>query len=138
MEATDRWLTGIAAHLGWADRHKAYVALRVTLHALRDQVMLDECAQLSAQLPLIIRGMYWEGWNPRHRTWQTPHHSDFLMNIHGAFHHDPVVDPEKVAKAVFQVMSEHISRGEMEDIRGVVPKDIRALMLAGSEAATTH
>ena len=46
MEATDRWLTGIAAHLGWADRHKAYVALRVTLHALRDQVMLDECAQL--------------------------------------------------------------------------------------------
>lgn len=128
LQATDKWLIDLMHELGWADRHKAYAGLRATLHALRDQVMVDECAQFSAQLPLLLRGVFWEGWNPRHRSWQTPTPDDFVTTIHSAFQHAPDVDPERVARAVFKVMAEHISAGEMKDVRGVVPKHIRRLL----------
>jgi uncharacterized protein (DUF2267 family) len=38
--------------------------LRATLHALRDRLIIDEVAQLSAQLPMLIRGLYYKGWDP--------------------------------------------------------------------------
>lgn len=128
LQATDEWLSELMHELGWTDRRKAYHGLRATLHALRDQVVVDECAQLSAQLPLLLRGVYWEGWNPTCGSWQQARPEDFLTSIHAAFKHDSEIDPEVVARAVFKVMTSHISAGEMDDIRGVVPKAVRQLM----------
>ncbi|HLG73059.1 MAG TPA: DUF2267 domain-containing protein [Chloroflexota bacterium] len=115
--------------MGWTDRHKAYTALRATLHALRERLRVDESAQLSAQLPLVIRGVYWEGWNP-HRTTDRP----FLAEIHAAFRHDPEVDPECAARAVFSAMIREVSAGEMEDVRSILPRDIRMLMPTAKSA----
>lgn len=42
--------------LDWQDRHAAYLALRATLHALRDRLTVEEVAELGAQLPMLIRG----------------------------------------------------------------------------------
>jgi uncharacterized protein (DUF2267 family) len=126
LQTTDRWLKEIMNELGGADRHKAYMALRAALHALRERLPVDECAQLSAQLPLVIRGVYWEGWNPAR---VRPAHDTFLVEIHAAFRHNPEVDPEQVARAVFKTMAREISNGEMEDIRSIVPEDMRRLML---------
>src|SRR5579883_2447133 len=118
LQTTDRWFKTIMAELGWADRHKAYTALRATLHALRQQLPVDESAHLSAQLPLIIRGVYWEGWNPGGA--KQPHGA-FLSDIQGAFKHDPEVDPEQIARAVFTAMAGEISSGEMKDVRSILP-----------------
>jgi uncharacterized protein (DUF2267 family) len=124
LQTTDRWLKEIMTDLGWADRHKAYTALRATLHALREHLPVDECAQLSAQLPLVVRGLYWEGWNP------SCGHTDrdFLVLVHAAFKHDPEVDAERVVRAVFGVLAKEVSAGEMEDVRSILPRDVRTLM----------
>lgn len=124
LQTTDRWLKQIMVELGWDDQHKAYTALRATLHALREQLPVDECAQLSAQLPLVLRGVYWEGWNP---TCTTPTHDAFLTDIHAAFRHNPNIDPEQVARAFFKALAKEISAGEMEDVRSILPRDIRRL-----------
>lgn len=125
LQTTDRWLKEIATDLGWSDLHKSYTALRATLHALREQLPVDECAQLSAQLPLMLRGAYWEGWDP-HCT-KSPHGA-FLNAVHAAFKHDPDLDPERVARAVFKALAREISMGEMADVRGILPRDIRRLI----------
>ena len=127
LQTTDRWLKEIMGELGWADRHKAYTALRATLHALRERLPVDECAQLSAQLPLVVRGVYWEGWNP---SCTKPEHGTFLKEVHAAFKHDPKTDPEQVARAVFKALASEISAGEMEDVRSILPQPIRRLMPA--------
>ena len=65
VHKTHVWLNDIMQELGWEDRHKAYLGLRTTLHALRDRLTVEETAQLAAQLPMLIRGLYYEGWDPR-------------------------------------------------------------------------
>ena len=64
LQKTNGWLKDLMHELGWDDRHKAYLALRATLHALRDRLTVEEVAQLGAQLPMLIRGFYYEGWDP--------------------------------------------------------------------------
>ena len=50
--------------LGWGDRYKAYLGLRTALLALRDRLTVEEMAPLAAQLLMLMRGMYYEGWDP--------------------------------------------------------------------------
>src|SRR5262245_66211326 len=64
VQATYEWLRDISALLGDENRRHAYLALRGTLHALRDFLPTDEAAHLAAQLPMLVRGIYFEGWDP--------------------------------------------------------------------------
>jgi len=61
VQAANLWLKELMDALGWDDRYQAYEGLRTTLHALRDRLTLEEMAQLGAQVPLLIRGVYYEG-----------------------------------------------------------------------------
>src|SRR5258708_6578850 len=67
IQKTHIWINDLMKVLGWQDRHKAYLALRATLHALRDRLTVDEVAHVGAQLPMLIRGFYYEGWDPSHK-----------------------------------------------------------------------
>src|SRR5215207_818759 len=64
VEKANIWINDVAAELGTTARHEAYRALRAFLHALRDRLPIAEAVQLSAQFPLLIRGIYFEGWQP--------------------------------------------------------------------------
>ena len=64
LHTTNAWLADIQMRTGWQDRHAAYHALCTVLHALRDRLTIDEAAALDAQLPMLVRGFYYEGWHP--------------------------------------------------------------------------
>src|ERR671934_238634 len=66
LEKTDAWLNELSDELGTANRHQAYEVLRAFLHALRDRLPVESAAKLGAQLPMLVRGFYYEGWNPTH------------------------------------------------------------------------
>ena len=66
VEKTNVWLKDLAAELGTDDRRYAYRVLRAFFHVLRDRLTVDESAQLAAQLPELLRGVYYEGWRPSH------------------------------------------------------------------------
>src|SRR5659263_201271 len=75
------WLNDLAEQLGTDDHRQAYRVLRAYLHALRDRLPVDEAAQLAAQLPELIRGIYYEGWNPSSTTVRYRDLADFLDRI---------------------------------------------------------
>lgn len=127
MHKTHTWLNDIMQELGWEDRHKAYLALRTTLHALRDRLSVEETAQLGAQLPMLIRGLYYEGWDPTGKPEKVRHKTAFLAPIRDHFRDDWQVDPEEVARAVLKVLTQHVSEGEIADIKHCLPTELRAL-----------
>jgi uncharacterized protein (DUF2267 family) len=126
LHKTNIWLKDLMEMLNLSERQQAYIALRATLHALRDRLTIEETAQLSAQLPMLIRGFYFEGWDPTGKPVKERHREEFLARIEremGRYE----TDPELIARAVFAVISNHISEGEIENIEQVLPREIRDL-----------
>ena len=62
VQETNLWLKAVMDGLHTDDRHLAYLALRATLHALRDRLGPENAVHLAAQLPMLVRGLYYEGW----------------------------------------------------------------------------
>jgi uncharacterized protein (DUF2267 family) len=127
LQTTNVWLHDIQERLGWQDIHRAYHALRSVLHTLRDRLPVDQAAALAAQLPMLIRGFYYEGWHPHGKPLKKRHKEEFLAHIADAFRDDPLFDPEEVVQVVFQVLSRHITRGEIESVKQNLPAAIRSL-----------
>jgi uncharacterized protein (DUF2267 family) len=127
LHKTNSWLNDVIQVLGWPDRHKAYLALKATLHALRDRLTIEEVAQLGAQLPMLIRGFYYEGWDPTGKPLRARHKEQFLTRIEQEFRGDDRIDPERLARAVFTVLANRVSEGEIEDVKHVLPAEIRDL-----------
>jgi len=130
VQETNEWLRAIDDELGWGDRHLAYLALRATLHALRDHLTADEGAQLAAQLPMLIRGIYYEGWDPSRVPVRERHREQFLARVAAAFERQRPVDPEQMARAVLRVLAARISAGEAEDVRRMLPGELQELWAA--------
>ena len=127
LQLTNIWLNDIMARLDWEDRSRAYRALRATLHSLRDRLPPNEASQLAAQLPMLVRGIYYEGWRPAATPSKDRTIADFVAHIERAFSQDPDENPERIVRAVFDVLRERISAGEIEDIIKVMPENIRML-----------
>lgn len=123
------WLNLLQLDLGLPDRNRAYMLLRETLHAIRDFLTVDEAADLSAQLPLLIRGIFFEGWAPA----KTPVHprsvDDFLNRVLQPFADDPLIEPDVAVAAVFAVLRHQISRGEYDQVAWAMRKPLRDLWM---------
>lgn len=127
MEKTHVWLVDVMQELGWTDEHKAYLALRAVLHTLRDRLTVEEGADLAAQLPMLVRGFYFEGWNPRGKPVKERHEEGFLYHVMTYFNLDDQVDARATVRAVFKVIEKHVSGGEVDDIKHILPGELRAL-----------
>lgn len=121
------WVDEVDQAARCSDRQHAYRLLRATLHALRDWVNADQAADLGAQLPVLIRGIYYEGWNPS----STPRHphgkDDFVATVQRNFAQDPLRNPDLAIEAVFSVLNRHVAPGQIEQMRNSLQKPLRAL-----------
>jgi uncharacterized protein (DUF2267 family) len=127
VHTTHVWLGDLMSELGWEDRHRAYAALRAVLHALRDRLGVNEAAALGAQLPMLIRGFYYEGWHPHGKPLKERKKDEFLAHIRADFRQDPTFEAEPVARAVFRLLAHHVSGGEVETVKSTLPEEIRSL-----------
>lgn len=128
LQKTQIWLNDIMEELDWEDKpEKAYFALRTVLHALRDRLTVEEAVQLGAQLPMLVRGFYYEGWTLKNKPHKERHKEEFLAHIKDAFKGDVTVRPESIARAVFRVLELHTSDGEIAEVKNLLPKALHEL-----------
>lgn len=127
VQMANEWLLDIATRLGPdEDKPRAYRALRAVLHALRDRLGVDEAAHLAAQLPLLVRGVFYEGWHPAGKPLRM-HRDEFLAHVEREFGPDPAADAEDLCRAVLETLEEHVTAGEADKVMGCLPPDVRAL-----------
>ena len=128
LHTTHVWLNELTELLGCPeDPHRAYLALRAVLHALRDRLSVDEAASLAAQLPMLVRGFYFEGWHPHGKPLKERKKVQFLAHVRVDFRQDPELDAEQVARAVLQLLAHHVTASEIEKLKRTLPDEIRSL-----------
>jgi uncharacterized protein (DUF2267 family) len=127
LQKTNVWLRDLRIELGWLDSDAVYHALRAVLHALRDRLSCDEAVNLGAQLPLLLRGCYYEGWKPSRGPSADRTAEQFLEHVAREFRHDPTLDYDEIVEAVFATLQRHISTGEVDDVKANLPAPLRAL-----------
>lgn len=133
VQETNVWLREMEDELG-PDRQRAYHALRATLHTLRDRLAVDEAAHLGAQLPTLIRGIYYESWRPSQTPRKERSADEFLGHIAERLGGIGPMNPEAAARATFHRLSAHVSPGEIDDVKSALPEPIRRFWGDGAAA----
>jgi uncharacterized protein (DUF2267 family) len=128
VQKTHIWINDVAEELDIPDKHLAFQVLRASLHALRDHLNVDESAQFAAQLPALVRGFYFEGWDPSKTPLKERNIEAFLERIADEAMLDAVPDPARSVRAVIRVIQKHVSQGEVEDVLGMIPGPVRELL----------
>ena len=127
IEKTIGWLNELQAIMGWKDRDKAYMALRAVLHAVRDRLLPEEAVDFAAQLPMLMRGFFYEGWHPGNKPLKYRHKQQFLEQVAKEAPWLLGEDLERAVTAVFEVVSTHIKGGEPSQVRHLLPPELREL-----------
>ena len=131
VDRTNRVLKEIEQAYGWPKerRNQSYAALRAVLHALRDRLSVDEAAQLAAQFPVLIRGIYYDGWDPS-RVPQRMKRDEFLGRVRREFSYDVEGGMPRLVQTVLHALRPHVAQGEWDDIRAGLPSDLAAVVSA--------
>jgi uncharacterized protein (DUF2267 family) len=133
IDKTNIWLADVATSFGTEDRRLAYRVTRSWLHTLRDRLPVTVAAHVAAQLPELLRGVFYDGWNPS----KVPIKYDRDECI-SRFARDAQIHQTEVPNAgrlVTAAMCRHMSAGVVNEALGVLPADIRALFLPDGEQA---
>lgn len=128
VEKTHIWLHEVAEALGDDDYQYAYRALRAVLHALRDRLTVDVAAKLAAQLPTLIRGVYYEDWDPSRTPVAIHDVATFLDHVAEEGRMAGETEASIAVTAVAQVLRAHVSDGEIDGVLAVLPSNLRVLI----------
>jgi uncharacterized protein (DUF2267 family) len=125
IEKANAWLAEVAGEFGTEDRRFAYRVTRAWMHSLRDRLPVPLAAHFAAQLPELLRGVFYDGWNPSH----VPVKFDDAEYIR-RFAHDANIHSTEVKQAaglVTKVVRHHVSAGAIDEAMDALPADIRKL-----------
>jgi uncharacterized protein (DUF2267 family) len=131
LQTTNSWLNEISAAIG-PDRQLAWKVLSVVLHKLRDRLPVPLSAHLGAELPLLVRGVYYDQFEPARQPtdWNL---DGFVHEISEWLSDVRPVDPRQATRAVFAVLSRHIPRGQIDKVQSALPEDLRGFWRTAEE-----
>jgi uncharacterized protein (DUF2267 family) len=127
LQESNIWLKSLMERLRTDDRDYAYAALKATLHALRDRIGPENAVHLAAQLPMLLRGMFYEGWRLATGTTRERHMAGFLEHVGQELPKALYNEPEDIVRAVFEVIWERIDSGEVAKLIKILPPELRDL-----------
>lgn len=138
IQTTNIWLNDIMSELG-PDRQVAWKVLSTVLHKLRDRLPLGLAAHLGSQLPIMIRGVYYDQFEPARQPTECNSREEFVAEVAEWLTDIRPVDPDAAVRTVFATLSRHLSEGLIAKVRDALPKSLRqswesanGLMFAGN------
>ena len=124
IHTTNIWLDEIMDELG-PDRQHAWKVLNIVLHKLRDRLPVEAAAHLGAQLPLIVRGAYYDQYEPAKQPSDCRSFDAFADEVAEWLADTRPTDPKDAIRCVFGLLSRHIDRGQIAKTRSILPETLR-------------
>jgi uncharacterized protein (DUF2267 family) len=131
VHKTNEWLDDLAAELGTPDERRPWRVLRAYLQLLRDRLTIDEAAQLAAQLPDLLRGVFYGGFDPGDQPQRIRKREEFLALLAERAQLADAGEAAAAAAAATRVLRRHITEGEYEDLMSQLPPEIRDVLEHG-------
>lgn len=128
LQKTYQWLRELDEEMGMENRRRAYEVLRAYLQALRDLLPVDEMAQLGAQLPMLLRGVYYEGWDPDDKPTRIAP-EELLERVTREARLIGPGEAEGAVRAATTVLAHHVAAGEVEQILANLPHRLQRLLV---------
>jgi uncharacterized protein (DUF2267 family) len=135
LQITHIWLNDITEAIG-PDKRVAWKVLSVVLHKLRDRLPVELAAHLGAELPLLVRGAYYDQYRPAVQPVVCRHYQDFVAEVQEWLSDTRPVDANEAIRAVFGVLSNHINPAQVDKVREALPKDMRVVWADAEDAYT--
>lgn len=128
VQKANLWLDDLSDEMGWDNRHRAFEAMGVVLRAFRDQLPVQEAVAFGAQLPLLIRGLYFQNWDVSHNPGQDLHLDEFMRRVLSEFvEHRTPAPVDSLVRAVVRVLAGRLTQGQLSSLRRALPPDLRVL-----------
>ena len=124
LQTTNVWLKEIMADLG-PDRRTAWRVLSVVLRKLRDRLPIGLAAHLGAQLPLLVRGAYYDQFEPGRLPVDCNSREEFEAEVAEWLSDTRPVDPDQAVRSVFRVLTHHLDPGQITKVVEALPKSLR-------------
>jgi uncharacterized protein (DUF2267 family) len=123
IQRTNAWLNELMLELNWTDRRRTYVTFRCVLHAFRDHLSVEDAVYVGEQLPMLIRGFYFERWDVSGKPLTLRSRDDFFSYLAAVLTRDGQngADAAMVTRAVFRLLDRKATDGEIGDIQHVMP-----------------
>jgi uncharacterized protein (DUF2267 family) len=131
VQKANEWLAELADELGTEDRAMAWRVLRGYLQLVRDRLTVEEAAQLAAQLPHLLRGVFYEGFDPGHQPKKIRDRDEFVAALADRSQLSDHAQAAYVAAAATRVLRKHVTPGEIDDILAQLPEEIRDVLVHG-------
>jgi uncharacterized protein (DUF2267 family) len=126
IQKTNIVLNNIMNDLNISDKHTAYSSLRAVLHSIRDFLNPEEAVHLGSQLPMLIRGIYYEDWEMSVGVTHNREAGDFLQQVREDARKADI-NPEEIANKVLNVVCHFIDEGRVRRLVGELPQEVRNL-----------
>jgi uncharacterized protein (DUF2267 family) len=130
VQQSQEWLKALCEAGSYASETEALAVLRAVLHQLRDRLTPQEAVDLGAQLPTIVRGIYYEGWRPSRTPEKVRSADAFLDGVRAKLAPHPIA-PGPATRDVFSLLAQAIDSGEIADVIDQLPAEIKALWPQG-------
>jgi len=131
VQKTNLLLKAIETEFDWEKRrHQSYAALRAVLHVLRDRLTVEEAAQFAAQLPLLVKGIFYDGWDPSDVP-KKINREVFVEEVRRRFPYAMDRRIEDLITTVLKALRSYVSEGELEDVYSMLPKDLSRMLKTG-------
>jgi len=128
VHKTNEWLNELTRELGTHDEEFAWRVLRAYLEVLRDRLTVDEAAHLAAQLPHMLRGVFYDGFDPSRQPEKIRDRDTFLARLADRAQLPGSAEAERAAAAVTRVLRRHVTEGELNDVLSQLPSEIREIL----------
>lgn len=137
LDKANDFIREVAFELGdLDDEPRAWRVTGAVFHTLRERLPVEESFDLLSQLPLLLKGVYVDGWNPSRKHEPIRTLAEFIERVKQKERflapHDlgDGEEAKKAVAAVFRTLKRRVSKGEANDIQSSLPEHLREFWIA--------
>jgi uncharacterized protein (DUF2267 family) len=121
------WVVAAGQRINTRSSPVAFASLRATLHALRAQLDMRRAIEVGERLPLVMRAVFFDGWDPHDVPPPAASKDQFVRRVAADNGRTPRIKAERAAKAALEVIFERLPAAVAARVVERLPEDLREL-----------